>query len=311
MAVDEGYIAEHNGRNDVLADEVIINIIDLVKEYGRHTVLSGVNLQIKRGDSIAFTGHNGCGKSTLLKIIGGLLPFERGKAIYSRKLKFGYVPERFPPMNITAREYIKQIGSIAGLSPAEADKKGLGLFEALFMRNMAEMPIRYLSKGTIQKVAVVQAFLTTPDVLLLDEPVSGQDMASQEVFVDIVTRLNRDKNVTVLLACHEEYMVSAISRSVYEIIDGKLHEAKNKMKAVEGEKIYKLRFVKPRGYEIYAQNNSTGSIPEFVCQTAIKIDREEGRDIAVYVTAAVSSIVIREMLGADFELRGINNEIIT
>jgi len=87
MAVDEGYIAEHNGRNDVLADEVIINIIDLVKEYGRHTVLSGVNLQIKRGDSIAFTGHNGCGKSTLLKIIGGLLPFERGKADRNRRFQ--------------------------------------------------------------------------------------------------------------------------------------------------------------------------------------------------------------------------------
>ena len=84
MAVDEGYIGEHHGRNEILADEAIISITDLVKEYGRHTVLSGVYLQIKRGDSLVFIGHNGCGKSTLLKIICGLLPFERGKAIYQK-----------------------------------------------------------------------------------------------------------------------------------------------------------------------------------------------------------------------------------
>jgi len=78
-------------------------------------ILSDISLQISRGDSIAFVGRNGCGKSTLLKVIAGILPFEKGKVAHHGKLKFGYVPDRFPAMNLTMREYTSQIGSIAGL----------------------------------------------------------------------------------------------------------------------------------------------------------------------------------------------------
>ena len=219
----------------------IITITNLTKKFGNREILSDINLDIQKADSIAFTGRNGCGKSTLLKIIAGLMPFEKGEVIHKqsgyaarfvqsifqghKKLKFGYVPERFPAMSLTAKDYINHIGAISGLKKDEINTQSRRLFEALFMQDMIETPIRFLSKGTIQKLAVVQAFLITPDVLLLDEPISGQDKDSQQAFMDMVNKLNREQGVTILCSCHEDYMVNAIAKKVYTITDRKLCEA--------------------------------------------------------------------------------------
>jgi len=253
----------------------IITISNLTKKFGRSIVLSDISLQIDRGDSIAFIGRNGSGKSTLLKIIAGLMPFEAGSVTHNGKLKFGYVPEYFPAMNITAQDYIVQIGMVSGLQEDEVHERSTKLFKALFMQDMIETPIRYLSKGTIQKMAVVQAFITTPDVLLLDEPVSGQDMASQQVFINMINRL-RKQGVTVLCSCHEDYMVNAIAEHVYEIVGGKLRPIEQTKKPAGAT--YKLLFVK------------------------------DGQEIEIHATALESDGVIRKMLLDNFVLRGLNNE---
>ena len=252
----------------------IISISGLTKKFGLRTVLRDINLQINRGDSIAFTGRNGSGKSTLLKIVAGLLPFEAGSVTHSGKLKFAYVPERFPAMNLTAKDYIMQIGLVSGLHKNEVSERSAQLFRSLFMHDMVETPIRYLSKGTIQKMAVVQAFITTPDVLLLDEPISGQDVASQQVFMEMVNRLC-ERGVTVLCSCHEDYMVKAIARYVYEIADGKLHPVEQTQTQ---NAYYKLLFVK------------------------------DGQEVVLDVTASDCDRVISEMLRDNFKFRGLNNE---
>lgn len=277
----------------------MISISKLTKKYGRKIVLNDINLEINRGDSIAFIGRNGCGKSTLLKIIAGLLPFEKGKVTHNKKLKFGYVPERFPAMNLTARDYVRHIGMIQGLQKDDLDARSKELFEGLFIHDMVETPIRYLSKGTIQKVAVVQAFLTTPDVLLLDEPISGQDMASQQVFIEMVNRLNREYGVTILCSCHEDYMVKAISHSAYEIVGGNLCQVEQ-IKKLEIGNVHKLLFVKNQRDEI--------TVPQDVSDLAIKYELLEGREVAIYATSSNSDRVIRQMLHDNFELRGLNNE---
>ena len=253
----------------------IITISNLTKKFGRRTVLRDISLQINRGDSVAFTGRNGSGKSTLLKIIAGLLPFEAGSVTHSGRLKFAYVPERFPAMNLTARDYIMQIGLVSGLKKDEISERSTELFRSLFMHDMIDTPIRYLSKGTIQKMAVVQAFITTPDVLLLDEPISGQDVASQQVFMEMANRLSR-AGVTVLCSCHEEYMVKAIARYVYEIADGKLCPVEQARAQDAGT--CRLLFVK------------------------------DGQEVVLDVAARDCDRVISEMLRDNFSFRGLNNE---
>ena len=283
--------------------ENIITIGGLTKKFGRKVVLSDISMKINRGDSIAFIGRNGCGKSTLLKICAGLLPFEKGSVTHNGKLKFGYVPERFPAMNLTAKDYIGLTGRMTGSRGADVDKRSEQLFEALFMQDMVETPIRYLSKGTIQKLAVVQAFLTIPDVLLLDEPISGQDMASQRTFIEMVNSLNRDHGVAVLCSCHEDYMVKAIARSVYEIADAKLHQVELREK-FEVDNFCRLLFIKKTGCE----TGDTFIVPLSIRDACIKTEQLDSREIAIYVEPADSDRVIREMLRDNFELRGLNNE---
>lgn len=297
---------KNKSKNNKMEYKNIITISELTKKFGRKIVLSNVSFQINRGDSIAFVGHNGCGKSTILKIIAGILPFEKGKVTHNRKLKFGYVPERFPVMSLTVRDYIHQIGSIEGLRKESVDKRSMELFEALFMRDMVETPICYLSKGTIQKVAVIQALLTTPDILILDEPVSGQDMASQRVFIEMVNSLNREHGVTILSSLHENYMIKAITKSVYEIIEGKLHTIEQTTKS-DIDNLYRLLFA----YKSVNGKNEKFTIPQTVIDTSVKLEQLEGQEIAVYVTISNSDWVIREMLNNDFELRGLNNERIS
>ena len=274
----------------------MISAKNITKRFGSRTVLSDISLNITPSDSIAFIGRNGSGKSTLLKILAGLLPCEKGQLIHSKKLKFAYVPERFPPINLSALDYITQIGQISGLSKKDAITKGNHLFEALFMQDMTQTPIKYLSKGTMQKVAVVQAFLVTPDVLLLDEPIAGQDMASQRVFMDMVNQLNSNHGVAVLCSCHEDYMVNAIAKTVYEIIDGKLHQKEH----TRGEaNISRLLFY---------QNHQT-PIPETILNQALKIEQLQGNEVAIYVETSITSHIIKEMLcNNNFKLGGVNNE---
>ena len=280
--------------------ENIITVSDMTKKFGRKVVLSGINLDISCGDSIAFVGKNGYGKSTLLKIIAGLLPFEKGTVTHNGKLKFSYVPERFPTLNITVRKYLMRICAILGMEKKAAERRSIELASALFMEDMLDIPIPHLSKGTIQKVAVIQAFLTIPDVLLLDEPISGQDMSSQRMFMKMVNLLNREHNVTVLCALHEEYMVKAIADTVYEIKEGKLHQVPQSEKLEIGS-LCRLLFIK-------RTNDSTLSIPQSVRDGSIKLEELENREVAVYCTPSASDGIILAMLQNDFMLGGLNDE---
>ena len=280
----------------------IITLSEVTKRFRRRIVLSEISLNIYCGDSIAFIGRNGCGKSTLLKIAAGLMPFEKGKVTHHGKLKFGYVPERFPALNLTATEYLIRIGMVSGLSKNKAMRHSEEKAEALHMQGMMDTPIRFLSKGTLQKVAVVQAFLTLPDVLLLDEPISGQDMASQRAFVEMVNSLNRTHGVTVLCSCHEDYIVKAIASSVYEIEEGKLHKVEQS-EDFDFNNLCRLLFVKK---DRNCENNI--AVPKFVNDESVKMEQLESGEVAIYVMPSISDRIIREMLSENFELRGLNDE---
>ena len=87
---------------------------------------------------------------------------------------------------------------------------------------MIHIKMKYLSKGTLQKVGVMQALLSKPDVLLLDEPLSGQDIDSQKVFIKKMNELRHD-NVTIIMSCHEPDLIERISDTVYCVDKGKIH----------------------------------------------------------------------------------------
>lgn len=199
----------------------IIRLENVSKKYGAKLVLDGIEKGFCQGESAAFVGHNGCGKSTLLRIIAGLTVPSGGRVVHERPLLFHYIPEKFPPAAVTARQYLLRMGALDGMRRDEAGKRIESLGDDFFLGGLLDVPMRSLSKGTLQKVGVIQALLTRPDVLLLDEPVSGQDRESQKVLTDKVNEL-RGKDVTVFLSCHETHIVKAVAEEVYTIRDGRL-----------------------------------------------------------------------------------------
>jgi len=295
-----------------------IEITNLKKSFGKHVILQDINLTISKGQSIAFVGHNGCGKSTLLKILCRLTTYQKGKLEYSQKLKFNYVPENFPKMAITAREYINNIGLIEGLSNEYVKKRSDELFRAFFMEEMVDNSIKNLSKGTMQKVCVIQAVLSKPDILLLDEPLSGQDVDSQKVFIDLINQMNED-GVTIVMSCHEDLLLNAISKTVYEIKNENIYLSdmkeikdrsydvmifrKKKQEMKDAKPDIRIDELKIDECRIEERKIDELNIKELV----IKLEKDR-IDTKLYVKKDNSDIVLRKMLNQGYELRGMYDE---
>ena len=201
----------------------IIKISNLTKSFQQKIILKHVNLEIYPGETVAFTGENGSGKSTMLKIIGGLMNATSGTILVDRNLKFAYIPERFDKINFTIPEYLYYIGSIDGLSKQQITTVTNELYRVFFLEDMIQTPMKFLSKGTLQKVAVIQALLVKPDILLLDEPLSGQDHLSQKKFVELMLQLKQE-GVTIIMSCHEQFLVEQLSDRVLRIENNSIVE---------------------------------------------------------------------------------------
>lgn len=229
----------------------IIQLQNISKKYDGKLVLDKIDKTFMRGQSIAFVGHNGCGKSTLLKIVSKLVTPTSGEVVYNKPLLFHYIPEKFSPVSLTARQYLIHMGALDGLAKEEIKNRIESLAKDFFITDLLDTSMRSLSKGTLQKVVVLQALLKTPDVLLLDEPLSGQDLGSQKVFIHKMNQL-REQGVTIFMSCHERRLVEAIAEEVYTIRNGRLIEYKykaekkyllilenaNQLQILDGMKIY-------------------------------------------------------------------------
>lgn len=201
----------------------IINLQNVSRKYDGKLVLDKIDKTFMQGQSIAFVGHNGCGKSTLLKIIAKLVTPTSGEVVYNKPLLFHYIPEKFSPVSITARQFLLHMGALDGLGKDEIKGRIESLAKDFFIIELLDTSMRSLSKGTLQKVVVMQALLKSPDVLLLDEPLSGQDSASQKVFISKINQL-REQGVTIFMSCHEKRLIEAIAEDVYTIANGRLTE---------------------------------------------------------------------------------------
>ncbi|MBD7911928.1 MULTISPECIES: ABC transporter ATP-binding protein [Clostridium] len=273
----------------------LVEITNMTKSFGKKVILKDVDIEINERDSIALVGHNGCGKSTLLKIICGLTSVSRGNIKYYKNVKFNYVPERFPKISITPQQYILRTALIEGLAKDEINKKSYELFREFFMENIISTPIKYLSKGSIQKVNVIQALITKPDILLLDEPLSGQDVDSQKVFIELVHKLIND-GVAIVMSCHEEILINALSNVVYEV------KEKNIQRRSALEKVN-------RNYDVlvFKENASLNEKYKNINESIRKVDNN-GNEIKLFVSEDNSNTVLKEMINYGYKLRRMYNE---
>ncbi|MEG2788054.1 MAG: ABC transporter ATP-binding protein [Romboutsia sp.] len=221
----------------------IIEIKDLKMNYGDKEVLKGINLDIYKGNIIGYIGSNGAGKSTTIKILLGLVKGYSGNvSIFGKNIedeeneykeKIGYVPEIAKLYeSLTAREYLTFTGQIYGLEYEKSDEKALNLMEVLGIGEAYNSRLASFSKGMKQKVVIISALLHNPDILFLDEPLSGLDANSVLLIKEILQKLKEDGK-TIFYSSHIMEVVEKLSDRIILlnegniVADGNFEEIKN------------------------------------------------------------------------------------
>jgi len=193
----------------------LIELKNVGKSYSGNLVFGGVSMSIGAGDAIVVMGSNGCGKSTLLKIIAGLLACSDGEITFAPRIKISYVPERFPRLPFKVQDYLLHMGSIQGLSAGEINAYIAEKFKELNIPdNIKRQNLKNCSKGTVQKINIMQALITKPDLLVLDEPFSGVDEKSIDRVVELFAELARNKTA-VVLSCHEKDLARKVTENIF------------------------------------------------------------------------------------------------
>jgi ABC-2 type transport system ATP-binding protein len=212
--------------------ELVISINNLQMHYGSKEVLRGINLDVNKGQIIGYIGPNGAGKTTTVKILLGLLTDYTGSVkIFDKELsedrityknRIGYVPELADLYDVlTAREYLTFIGELYGLSYEQADQKAFKLMRLLNIEEMYDSRINSYSKGMKQKVLLISSLLHNPDILFLDEPLSGLDANSVMVIKELLGLL-ASEGKTIFYSSHIMDVVEKISNRIILLHEGRI-----------------------------------------------------------------------------------------
>jgi zinc/manganese transport system ATP-binding protein len=196
---------------------------------GGRTVLSDVSFEIAAGEFIGLLGPNGAGKTTLMRAILGLLPPSSGRVeVFGRAPErgnpaIGYFPQLrtvLPDLRVRGRDFIAsslngERWGLPSLSRKERETVEATL-EAVGARDLAARPLSEMSGGERQRLLLAQALIGNPKLLLLDEPLISLDARNQEIAIDVVRKVCRERKITVLFSAHElNQLLGALDRVLY------------------------------------------------------------------------------------------------
>jgi zinc transport system ATP-binding protein len=202
-------------------NESILEVENLSVAYGNAEVLQDVSLQIARGQFVCLIGPNGAGKSTLLKTIIGLVPAVSGRVI-SHARQIGYVPQQLPldpDLPLTVAEFLslrltKTRWWFGPWRTAMRDQIESQLRE-IGAAHLIDRRLGRLSGGEFQRVLVAYALLNDPDLLLLDEPLTGVDIRGGLSFDGLLHHLHDHRHISILMVSHDLHLVEHLSDTVF------------------------------------------------------------------------------------------------
>jgi len=198
-------------------DQAIIEITGLEKSFpvgflgrARRPVLRRIDLEVRSNEIFGYLGPNGAGKTTTLKILMGLVRPDQGSArilgepleARSWRQRAGFLPEHpYLYDYLTAAEYLDYVGRLFGLAPRIRRDRSRELLELFGLSRSAHIPLRRFSKGMTQRVGIAQALINDPDLVFLDEPMSGLDPIGRHVVRGLIVDLKR-RGKTVFFSTH-------------------------------------------------------------------------------------------------------------
>lgn len=188
--------------------EPLLEATGLCKFYGGREVLHDVSLTVRPREIVTIVGPNGAGKTTLLSCLMGLSKTDHGHIIRAEGLRIGFVPQQFKPqpsMPLTVESFLQLYGLRDGALELAAQLD----VESIMAREMSQ-----LSGGELRRVLLLRALLKKPQLLVLDEPTQGIDVAGQGEFYRLLQKLRDQYDLAVLMVSHDLHVVMASSQRV-------------------------------------------------------------------------------------------------
>lgn len=186
--------------------ESVISLKGLEKSYGKHKVLTNVDLDIQKGDIFGLVGRNGAGKTTLFKVILGLSAYEKGtmeicgssKNFSASRAKIGFMVGNNYFDSLSARQNLEYYCRLKGVK----DKSVINEVLEIVGLTGVKKPVKNYSLGMRQRLGIANALLSRPEILILDEPTNGLDPQGIADIRSLVQELNEKYGMTIIISSH-------------------------------------------------------------------------------------------------------------
>lgn len=210
--------------------EAVITIRNLEKYYGEKLVLKDINLDVYSGQVLGYIGPNGAGKSTTVKILCGLITDYQGEVLVKgidlkkdpieAKKHIGYIPELAELYDVlTPREFLQFSGSLYGMEEDICNARIEKMMAAFGLSSNIDQRMENFSKGMRQKVLIASGILHNPDIIIMDEPLSGLDANSVIIIKELIGRLAKEGK-TIFYCSHMMDIVEKVSDRIILINKG-------------------------------------------------------------------------------------------
>ncbi|MEL0102732.1 MAG: ATP-binding cassette domain-containing protein [Gammaproteobacteria bacterium] len=189
---------------------LLIEAKNLCVNRNNKNILENVFVNIKKNDFITIIGPNGAGKSVLLEcLMGSFLP-DSGKIIKKNNLSIGYIPQNFSPDNsmpISVKRFLT-------LKKKFTSKELIDISRETNISEILGKHLSTLSGGELQKVLLARSLLNKPELLILDEPAQNLDIKNQLNFYNLLNKIYKDRDLSILMVSHDLHMVMSSTRQV-------------------------------------------------------------------------------------------------
>lgn len=190
--------------------DALIRLDGISVRFNGQAVLEDAHLSVKPGEIVTLIGPNGAGKTTLVRVVLGLLQPERGSVQRTPRLRIGYMPQKLHVDATLPLSVLRFLRLVPGVDRARA----LAALAEVGAEQVIDSPLQSISGGELQRVLLARALLREPQLLVLDEPVQGVDVAGQAELYRLISRLRERHGCGVLMVSHDLHLVMSATDQV-------------------------------------------------------------------------------------------------
>jgi len=233
-----------------------IFVDNIVKRYGEFTAVDGVSFRVGRGEIFGLLGPNGAGKSTLIRMMTTLIPITAGRAVINgydvskqadnARRSIGVIPQAMTSdLDLSIEENMDIYAKLYGVPKAQRAAQISELLELVDLTKWRKADVKTLSGGMRRRVEIARGLVHSPTILFLDEPTTGLDPVSRTAVWEMLTEIQKQRNLTVLITTHYMDEADRLCDRIAIVDHGKLaalDTPKNLKASVPGDNVIEVQF---------------------------------------------------------------------